>query len=156
MDIHRLTDNNEVVSLPKKINFEVSKFEKHPHIHPYLLTYIHTHIHTLLTWLTLSYKASLQVSHKTKNKPGNYIKVLFKTFAIQSQTLIHYPPPPHPPEASSSGLVWSASSLDRTFPKKNWLRIAIFPAVDSAIQLLNNQGLKVSKSKDRLVDKPRS
>ena len=35
----------------------------------------HTYIHTLLTWLTLSYKASLQVSHKTKNKPRNHIKL---------------------------------------------------------------------------------
>ena len=34
--------------------------------------------------------------------------------------------------------------------------IAIYPTVDSAIQLLNNRGLKVRKAKDRLVDKLRS
>ena len=28
--IHRLTDNGKVVSLPKKINFEVPKFDKYP------------------------------------------------------------------------------------------------------------------------------
>ena len=30
MHIHRLTDNNKVVSLQKLINFEVRKFEKYP------------------------------------------------------------------------------------------------------------------------------
>jgi len=30
MQIHRLTDNNKVVSLQKIINFEVPKFEKYP------------------------------------------------------------------------------------------------------------------------------
>ena len=44
-----------------------------------LQTYLHTAVHTLLTWLTLSYKASLQVSHKTKDKPKNYIKVFKMT-----------------------------------------------------------------------------
>ena len=33
-------------------------------------------------WLTLSYKASLQVSHKTKKKPGNYTKVFKLIYKI--------------------------------------------------------------------------
>ena len=32
MHIHRLTDNNKVVSLQKMINFEVPKFEKNIHV----------------------------------------------------------------------------------------------------------------------------
>ena len=40
-----------------------------------LKTFLHTAVHTLLRWLTLSYKAILQVSHKTKNKPKNYKSV---------------------------------------------------------------------------------
>ena len=34
--------------------------------------------------------------------------------------------------------------------------IAIYPTVDSAMQLLNNRSLRVRKAKDRLVDKLRS